>query len=120
MPYEGWDRLLTARFPPRDPERDRWEWEQVKQQLAGGQTVRGVVLAKAPFGAWLDISVGFPALLLIPDVVGLTPERYRADDWCAIGSTIVAEVVLFVDDRRQIRVSQRTPHGSGESFTEDT
>jgi len=110
MPSEGWDGLLTARFPPGDPEEKRWEWEQVKQQLVVGQTVRGVVVAKAAFGAWLDIDVGFPALLLIPDIAGLTPESYRADDWCAIGSTIAAEVVLFADDKRQIRVSQGTPH----------
>jgi ribosomal protein S1 len=110
MQYQDWGRSLAERFPSRDPREETREWEAVKRRLVIGQTVTGVVIAKAPFGAWLDIGVGFPALLLIPDVAGLTPESYRADNWCVIGSTIVAQVVLFNDERRQVRVSQGTPH----------
>src|SRR5262245_45228589 len=106
MKYEDWGRLLLDRFSPRDPESDQQDWEAVKQRLAVGQTVTGIVIAKALFGAWLDIGVGFPALLLIPDVAGLTPERYQADEWCPIGSVIAADIVHFNDRNRQIVVSQ--------------
>jgi ribosomal protein S1 len=110
MPYEDWGRLLLERFPLGDPETELRNWEALKKRLAAGQTVSGVVVAKAPFGAWLDIDVGFPALLLIPDVAGLTPESYRTDHWCPIGSIVVAEVVVFNDRNHQVRVSQRKPH----------
>jgi hypothetical protein len=110
MQYQDWGQSLAERFPPRDPGEETRDWEALKCRLVRGQTVNGVVIAKAAFGAWLDIGVGFPALLLIPDVAGLTPERYGADDWCPIGSTIVAQVVLFNDEDREVRVSQGTPH----------
>jgi ribosomal protein S1 len=110
MPYEEWGRLLVERFPPREPETDQREWEALKKHLAVGQGVTGVVVAKAPFGAWLDIGAGFPALLLLPDIAGLTSESYQADDWCPVGSAIAAEVVLFNDRLRQVRVSQGRPH----------
>jgi hypothetical protein len=110
MSHDDWGHLLIERFPSRDPETNQREWTALKKRLIVGQTVTGVVVAKAPFGAWLDIEVGFPALLLIPDVAGLTPESYRADDWCPIGSTVGAEVVMFADHNRQIRVSQGKAH----------
>lgn len=107
MQYQNWGRLLLERFPPHDSLTDQENWEALKQQLAIGRTVCGVVIAKAPFGAWLDIGAGFPALLEIPDVEELTPERYRADEWCPIGATITAVVVAFNDRNRQVGVSQR-------------
>ena len=112
MPYENWRELLAERFPARDPEVERREWDTLKDGLAVGQVISGVVVSKAPFGAWLDINVGFPGLLLIPDVARITPERCQADEWCPLGSTVEAEIVLFNDPVRQIRVSQGLPHES--------
>ena len=54
--YADWGRLLSERFPPRDAATARPEWDALKQRLAVGQTVTGTVVAKAPFGAWLDIT----------------------------------------------------------------
>ena len=98
--------LVSARFPPRDPSRIQAEWESLKLRLNVGETVSGTIVAKAPFGAWIDIGFGFPALLLIPHVEGLTPERYRSDEWCPIGSTVTAVVGGFNDRDCQISVWQ--------------
>ena len=106
MHYENWGVLVSARFPPRNPSTVREEWDALKVQLSVGQTVKGEVVAKAPFGAWLDLEVGFPGLVLIPDVAGLTPERYREDAWCPIGSTVTAVVLQFNDRTFQVRVGQ--------------
>ena len=74
-----------------------------------GQSVTGVVVAKAQFGAWLDIGVGFPALLEIVCIEGLTPQRYQADDWCPIGSEVTAFVSGFRDRDHQIHLWQVKP-----------
>ena len=110
MAYEDWGLLLSERFPSRDFPTTQAAWDAMKQGLAVGHSVTGEVVSKAHFGAWLDIDVGFPALLLIPDVAGLTPERYQEDEWCPIGSALTADVVLFNDRDHVVRVSQRVPH----------
>jgi hypothetical protein len=110
MFYDDWSRSLSDWFPARDPVAAQQEWNAVKKRLAIGQPVSGIVVAKAPFGAWLDIGVGFPALLLIPDVAGLTPQSYRANEWCPVGSAITAEIAIFNDAKFEVRVSQGTPH----------
>lgn len=97
---------LDSLFPDhRSPERAD-DWESVKQRFARGQAVGGTVVLKSPFGAWIDVGVGFPALLSITVIAGLTPERYRSDDWCPIGSVIEAFIGGFSDDRRQIGLWQ--------------
>lgn len=82
------------------------EWEALKRRLIVGQAVTATVVAKSPFGAWLDLGVGFPALLEIVVMAGLTPERYRADDWCPVGNELTAYVGGFRDDAHQIGLWQ--------------
>lgn len=115
MIYDDWGRIVAERFPPRNQPEP--EWELVRQQLAVGQTVEGTVVAKAPFGAWLDIGVGFPALLLIPDVEGLTAESYREDNWCGVGTAISVNVVSLNDPAFVVRVSHGKPYGSNANIT---
>lgn len=109
MEYEDWGLLLEKRFPPRDPAEDELQWATLKQRQAVGESVTGVVVARAPFGAWIDFGVGFPALLEIICIAGLTPERYRAGDWCLVGSEITTFVVGFDDRLHQIRLIQVQP-----------
>lgn len=109
---DAWRRLVAERFPPRTPEESDRDWEALKENLAVGQGVTGEVIARAPFGVWLDIGVGFPAEVDIIVIDDLTPERYRADDWCPIGSTVTAFVGGFLDNRhiehgREVRLYQR-------------
>jgi hypothetical protein len=113
MLYDDWRRLLSEQFPPRDPATTQREWEALKRQLVVGQPVTGTVVAKAPFGAWIDLGLGFPALLTITVMAGLTPERYHADEWCPLGSRVTAFVTGFQDDPIvQVRLWQeRVGHG---------
>ncbi|MSU79413.1 MAG: hypothetical protein EXS16_15150 [Gemmataceae bacterium] len=109
MLYEDWGQRVSQRFPLRDPGEARCDWERLKQTFPVGQLNVGTVIAKAPFGAWLDIGVGFPALLLIPDIDGLTPGQYESDNWGPIGSTIEVVVGIYNDKSLTVRVwPQRT------------
>jgi hypothetical protein len=97
---------LDTLFPGhRSPDRAS-EWEALKQRLAIGQPLTGPVVARHPFGAWIDLGFGFPALLEIIGMAGLTPERYRADDWCPLGSEVTAHIGGFRDNGRQIGLWQ--------------
>ena len=100
---------MPSRFPSFRSASRSAEWESLKHQLTVGQSVTGTVVAKSPFGAWIDINVGFPALLEILVMEGLTPERYRADDWCPLGSQVTAFIAEFRDGFRQIRLWQVRP-----------
>ena len=105
MYADSWDGL-SEEFPNRSAAGAEQAWKALKSRLSVGQSVTGVVVAKAHFGAWLDIGAGFPALLEITCIAGLTPERYRADDWCPVGSEVPAEVAGFDDRNHQVSLSQ--------------
>ena len=113
MEYQNWGKLLSERFPARDPVEVEREWAALQQRVAVGQSVTGVVFAKAPFGAWIDLRVGFPALLEIVCIAGLTPERYKTDDWCPVGSEVTAFVGGFRDRGHQVYLWQVRP-GQGD------
>ena len=75
-----------------------------------GDLVTGTVVANAPFGIWLDISVGIPGLLQIPELnqIKYSPEEYP--QWMPdIGEEILATVIWF--EKRpipQILLSQKS------------
>jgi hypothetical protein len=75
-------------------------------RLNVGDAVTGEVIVKAHFGAWVDIHVGFPALLELPYIRGLTSDRYRADDWCPLKSILTARVLGFASSVHQICLAQ--------------
>jgi ribosomal protein S1 len=104
--YADWSRRVSERFPLLEPQEAMQRWEYLKSRLQLGQTVTGQVIAKAPFGAWVDLGFGFPALLQIIHIAGLTPELYRADDWCPLGSEVTATVRWFNDKNQQICLRQ--------------
>ena len=82
------------------------------EAAAGGRPVgHGRGVHPRHFGAWVDLGVGFPGLLEIIYVAGLTPERYRAGDWCPVGTEVTAFVGGFRDDGRQVYLWQVRPAG---------
>ena len=105
----NWAQRVAEQFPARDSNDTDCAWAAAKQRLALGQTITGIVVAKAPFGAWIDIGVGFPALLEILVMEGLTPERYRAGDWCPVGSEVTAFVRGFAYAVHQVGLWQVSP-----------
>jgi len=63
-----WRDNILAHFPDWGTDRGSARWQRVRESLKIGQAVSGTVIARAPFGVWLDIGVGFPALLLVPNM----------------------------------------------------
>ena len=79
-------------------------WQAVIQSLKLGQSGTGEVVARAPYGAWIDLGVGFPALLQIIMMRDMDHETYLADEWCPVGSQVEAQVRILND--RQIGLEQ--------------
>lgn len=81
-------------------------WATAKSHLPLGTTVSGVVIARYPFGAFVDIGVGFPALLEI--ILMDAPVAERGQSY-PVGSSVTAFIGGFRDDARQIGLWQIMP-----------
>jgi hypothetical protein len=66
----GWGEDIKARFPDWGTDHVLTIWPSIRQHVMIGQTVFGEVVARAPFGVWIDIGIGHPALLLVPEMLG--------------------------------------------------
>jgi hypothetical protein len=99
---------LTSHFGDYLSDGRRDDWELLKSQIPVLGRVIGKVVARYPFGVFLDIGVGFPALLLVPDFEGAAESPYTSmDQYPALGATAAASLPLFVEDHRQMRLIQR-------------
>ena len=81
-----WKKALCERFPRLESD-VAMDWERVKVRRPWVRRSR-VKWSRCPFGAWLDIGIGFPALLEIIELTDLTQEAYRIGDWCPLGSQV--------------------------------
>lgn len=86
------------------------EWAAVQARLGAGVAVRGPVIARRPFGVFVDIGAGFPALLEVIQFEDARERRYSFEDYPTVGETITARVVAFNDRNRQIGLTQLNPH----------
>ena len=86
------------------------EWAAVQARLGVGEAVRGPVIAHRPFGVFVDIGAGFPALLEVIQFGDAHERRYSFEDYPAVGETITARVVEFNNRNRQIGLTQLNPH----------
>ena len=83
-------------------------WTQVREGLEVGQLSTGVVVARAPFGVWVDIGVNFPALLLVPNMAGAKDHPIAFDDYPAIGTRLEA-CIIALGNRGEIGLMQDVP-----------
>jgi hypothetical protein len=98
------DRLFTGY---RSPERAT-AWEAAKNRFVLGSKVEGIVVAQFPFGVFVDINAGFPALILVTRLrrdVGRQPYT-SMDRYPTIGSAVEARVCVWVCPKRQIGLTQ--------------
>jgi hypothetical protein len=102
-----WPEQIRARFPDWGAAIALLDWPEVRDQLSIGQTVTGVVIARAPFGVWLDIGVNFPALLLVPEMQGAKLRRITFDDYPAVGARVEAQICALSDSAEIILTQQR-------------
>jgi hypothetical protein len=101
----AWDDDIRMRFTDWGTDTARSRWPSVRQHLSVGQEVRGDVIARAPFGVWLDIGVGHPALLMVPEMVGAREHRITFEDYPPLGATVEARI-MALGDRAEISVTQ--------------
>lgn len=84
-----WRDRLAAIFPDwEDSSARSTEWQRASVALAVGARVGGTVICRAPFGAWIDLGIGFPAMAEIIHIHGLVPAEYQAGRWCPTGSLV--------------------------------
>lgn len=101
----AWEEDIRARFPDWGTDAVLARWSAIRSCLSIGQLVRGEVIARAPFGVWVDVAAGHPALLLVPEMTGARERRIMFEDYPALGSTVEARVVSL-GDRGEIALSQ--------------
>ncbi|PWQ96407.1 hypothetical protein [Leucothrix arctica] len=101
-----WDEILKDEFGDYASEEHEDRWLGVTKDLERGDPVEGVVLAHSTFGVWVDIGLGFPALIEIIHIVNMTPEKYRKDDYYPPGSKIEAMIRSCTTRGHQIRLEQ--------------
>jgi ribosomal protein S1 len=108
----AWGEDIRARFPDWGTDAARARWPDVRARLAVGQAVRGEVIARAPFGVWVDIGAGHPALLLVPEMAGARERPIRFEEYPASGAVVEARIVSL-GDRAEISLSQHPQVAAG-------
>ena len=91
------------------PEKER-DWAAARSRLVVGKSVNGRVIARRLFGVFVDVGVGFPALLPVIQFEDARQRCYNFEDYPAIGELIKARVVGFDDQNRQVGLTQLSPH----------
>jgi hypothetical protein len=104
----SWDEDIRARFPRWGTEAALIYWPQIRAGLEVGQLARGIVIARAPFGVWLDIGVGQPALLLVPEMREAKVRRLSFEDYPQIGEPVEGHIIAL-GNRGEISFSQHPP-----------
>jgi hypothetical protein len=102
---DAWRRQLCEAYPDWETPEALVRWPDAKSQLSIGQPVRGVVIARAPFGVWLDIGVGHPALLLGPGIMPPLGKAMTPDNLPAVGAPVECHIVAL-GERCEIGLSQ--------------
>jgi len=92
----GWVEDIRARYPEWCTEAALARWPEIRERLRIGQHVRGSVIARAPFGVWVDIDPLHPALLLVPEMLRAQERRITFDDYPEIGEVVEAWIVALV------------------------
>ncbi len=102
----NWLKVLEDYFGDYTSEENAALWHDTVSNLGPGKEVSGTVIVHAPFGAWIDIGFGFPALIEAIHIMGLTPDRYVKDDYCPVGTKVDAVIRGVSQQGRQIRLEQ--------------
>ena len=105
-----WEDDIRARFPDWGTDGATARWPETRSRLSIGQEVNEEVIARTPFGVWVDIGVGHPAGLLVPEMAAIDDRPIRFDDYPAIGTSLNATIVAL-GDNAEISLSQ-FPAGS--------
>ena len=83
------------------------DWIRTRQEYPIGSKVSGTVVLKSPFGVWLDLGVGFPALLLVTRFKHQLEFQDYVDHGPVVGGQVDAVVFLLNDADRQLVLTQK-------------
>lgn len=102
------DQQLAILFPQyNSPEMDA-DWDALKQRLPIGVSVNGLVVHREPFGVFVDIGVGFPALILVVRLKDADTTPYTSMDmYPTLGADVDGCIYIFDDAKRQIGITQQ-------------
>jgi len=103
-----WRTDVRRRIPDWSTDEALKRWPTVKKQLHIGQGISGEVIARAPFGVWLDIGVTFPALLIVPNMEGAKVRRIAFDDYPSKGTFLDGRINVL-GNAGEIGVTQNNP-----------
>ncbi len=92
-------------FPDWQSKAAALAWRASAKSLCVGETVSGKVISRAPFGVWLDIGVGRPALLLVVNMQEAARGRIAFNDYPQKGTALTAEINAL-GDRGEIGLTQ--------------
>ncbi|MGE3407532.1 MAG: hypothetical protein AB7I37_12005 [Pirellulales bacterium] len=98
---------LRACFGDYESDERSQAWQDIKSSLQVGSLVSGRVVARRAFGVFVDIGLGFPALILVVKLNDAEKAPYTSMEmYPAIGDTVEGRVCAFADHNRQIGLSQ--------------
>jgi transcriptional accessory protein Tex/SPT6 len=100
-----WTSEIRDCFPDWQTDNATARWPETKAQLSIGQKVSGEVIARAPFGVWVNIGVGHPALLLVPEMEGADKHPIKFEEYPPLGAIVTAWIV-GLGDKAEIGLSQ--------------
>ena len=103
-----WQDDIRALFPEWGRSEPNVRWPEVRAGLQLKQVVRGQVIARAPFRVWIDIGIGFPALLLVPNMRGAKLRPITFENYPALG-TLVEGCINALGNGGEIGVTQERP-----------
>ncbi len=108
LPARGihFELMTDWEWPERAQPTDE-QWDDIRARTPVGSLVEGIVVARQPFGAFIDLA-GALALMELPALPGADRKRFDGpDDYPAVGSTLRGYVVGHTQNNRQVRLSSR-------------
>lgn len=100
-PLPGFDNLDSLPTPPESA------WPTIKEQFPVGSGVSGLVIARRPFGVFLDLGRGALGLMERPSMPWQPGgDRMASPD---LGTELRGTVVDYMENNRQIRVVADDP-----------
>ncbi|NOT61141.1 MAG: hypothetical protein HOP19_13055 [Acidobacteria bacterium] len=103
-----WREEIKSRFPDWQTDVAIERWPAIRKSLSIGQPVSGEVIARAPFGVWVDINVGQPALLIVVNMKDAGMRRIAFDDYPPKGAVVLARINAL-GEQGEIGLTQLVP-----------
>lgn len=83
-------------------------WREVKKQLPVGSMIEGRVTRHEAYGMFVDIGLECEGLIQIVDIKD--EGRATPDDYPSIGTRVVARVLGFKENNRQVSLGMKPSH----------